>query len=75
MARSKCAKCEALMCVILDIWWMARRYADGRLSYAPDMFNRALDKAIANGLVIGHPDTIADPPSIYAKEGRDSYGH
>ena len=26
-----------------DIIWMARRYADGRKTYAPDMFNRAYD--------------------------------
>ncbi len=24
---------------IKDIVWMARRYADGRMTYAPDMFN------------------------------------
>jgi len=28
---------------IKDIIWRARRYADGRQTYAPDMFNKAYD--------------------------------
>lgn len=29
--------------LISQIIWMARRYADGRRTYAPDSFNRAYD--------------------------------
>ena len=30
--------------LIADIVWMARRYADGRMTYAPSMFNDAYDQ-------------------------------
>ena len=36
-------KKEEIQPWIQDIIWMARRYADGRKTYAPDMFNRAYD--------------------------------
>src|SRR5215217_5979503 len=35
--------------IVRDIHWMARRYADGRLTYAPGMFNDAITKAIDAG--------------------------
>lgn len=38
--------------VIQEISWMARRYADGRQTYAPDMFNDAIKKLDEIGL--GH---------------------
>jgi len=70
MERKKCEKCNELLSVISDIYWMARRYADNRMTYAPGMYNDAIDKAIANGLVIDHPDITAEPkPSIYARQG------
>lgn len=69
--RKECKKCAELMSVIQDIWWMARRYADGRLSYAPGMFNRAINKAMNNGLEC-NPDIVAKPvPSMYAKGGEE----
>lgn len=64
-----CARCKALEQVIVAIWWMARRYADGRKSYAPSMFNDYIDLAIAHQVPLGHPDSIAGPPSFYAKQG------
>jgi hypothetical protein len=49
---------------------MARRYADGRLSYAPGMFNRAIETAMEAGIDLDHPDIVAKPiPSFFAKEG------
>jgi hypothetical protein len=69
MKKKECKTCEALRHVILDIWWMARRYADGRYTYAPSMYNEAINLAIKNGVVILNPDNVAKPPSIYAKDG------
>lgn len=31
--------------IVKEIWWMARRYADGRNTFAPHMFNEAMKKA------------------------------
>ena len=31
---------ESLRAYALDLHWLARRYADFRSSYAPDLFNR-----------------------------------
>lgn len=45
-----CERCTKLTSIILDIHWMARRYADGRRSYAGSMFNEAMDRALALGL-------------------------
>lgn len=33
---------EALCKIVRDTLWMARRYADGRSTYAPNMFNDAV---------------------------------
>lgn len=52
----ECKRCKQLESIILDTHWMARRYADGRKSYAPDMFNRAMDRALALELPL-KPDT------------------
>ena len=35
---------EILRQIIIDTIWMARRYADGRFTYAPEMVNNALDR-------------------------------
>lgn len=43
-------RCRALESIILDIHWMARRYADTRRSYATGLFNRAMDEALDLGL-------------------------
>jgi hypothetical protein len=50
MARSKCQRCTNLENIILDIHWMARRYANDRRSYAPGSFNRTMDRALELGL-------------------------
>lgn len=51
--------------IIANIWWMARRYADGRSSYAPGLFNQCIEKAIANGVKIED-----DNGTIYADDGQ-----
>lgn len=61
-------RCEYLESIILDIHWMARRYADGRMTYAPDKFNRAMIKAITLGIPL-KKDIIVHPPSIFAQDG------
>jgi hypothetical protein len=43
---------EMLENIIRETMWMARRYAHGRSTYAPDQFNKALDQAIDLGLNI-----------------------
>jgi len=32
-------RCRALERIVVDLHWMARRYADGRASYATGLFN------------------------------------
>lgn len=64
----KCKRCKELEQIILDIHWMARRYADGRRSYAVSMFNDAVSKAVEMGLNL-KLDTVVTPPTIYAKDG------
>ena len=51
--------------IVRDIHWMARRYADGRQSYAAGMFNDAVRKAYEAGWL---EHTIADEPA-YARDG------
>lgn len=48
---------EELEKIILDIYWMARRYAHGRQSYAVSQYNDAIHKAIDLGLNI-KPDPV-----------------
>lgn len=38
-------KCQELESIIQDIWWMARRYAHGRQTYAVSDFNNAIRRA------------------------------
>jgi hypothetical protein len=55
--------------VIREISWQAQRYANGRSTYAPCMFNSAIKMLDENGLGDLHkPDTIGDK-SRFAKEG------
>ena len=56
--------------IILDIYWMARRYADGRQSYAVSMYNDAIDLAVKLGVPI-RPDPIAK--SYYAQDGDPNF--
>lgn len=51
-----------------DIWWMARRYADGRKTYAPSMYNEAFDR-VRKWHRPEHPDITASPASFYADDG------
>lgn len=32
--------------IVREIWWMARRYADRRNTFAPHMFNEAIKQAL-----------------------------
>jgi len=50
--------------VVLDTLWMARRYADGRQSYAVGMYNDAAKIAEAGGYAKGEPDG-----TLYALDG------
>lgn len=50
--------------VVRETLWMARRYADGRQSYAVGMFNDAATIAEAGGYAVGEPDG-----TILAKDG------
>ena len=53
--------------IITEISWMARRYADGRGTYAPSMYNVAIKLAVKLGVKIVE-DTIETPPTYLAKE-------
>jgi hypothetical protein len=46
---------------VRDLHWMARRYADGRCSYAPGMFNGRVRDLLAAGLQLGQP--------LFARDG------
>lgn len=63
----KCKRCKELESVIQSIWWMARRYADGRQTYAPHVFNNAMILAQNQGVEFDFPDITCSPPSLYAK--------
>ena len=56
---------QTLKSIITEIWWMARRYADGRSTYAPGLFNQVIDLALKNGVQIGD-----DQGKIYADDGQ-----
>lgn len=58
------AENQQLRWIICEIHWMARRYATGRSSYAPSMYNDAIQVAINLGCNI-KPDQ-ADNDKIYA---------
>ena len=55
---------QQLRRIINEIHWMARRYATGRKTYAPSMYNDAIRAAIDLGCDI-KPDP-ADNDKIYA---------
>jgi hypothetical protein len=59
---------KQLESIILDISWMARRYADGRQTYAVGMYNDAIELAVKLGLPI-QKDIIVNPPSYFAQDG------
>ena len=63
---------KVLLGVIQDIYWMARRYADGRQTYAVSMYNDALIEAMTEGFVprTGSAEGIwaADGDPMFHKE-------
>ena len=48
-----------------DVHWMARRYADGRSSYAPGMYNDALERVMK----FGFKPNECDDGYIWARDG------
>lgn len=54
--------------IIIDTIWMARRYADGRKTYAPAMINDAIDDCIRLGIDIQDDHTLINS-SRYATDG------
>ena len=63
--RSQTKKADTLEKVVIDIQWMAKRYVDGRRTYAVAMYNDAIKKAIDMGL---HFREDCDG-EIFAKDG------
>ncbi len=55
---------DTLRSIIANIWWMARRYADGRSTYVPGSFNQSIDLARMLGVKID-----SDHGEIYAEDG------
>lgn len=62
---------ETLKYILREILWMARRYADGRKTYATLMCNEALNTARRLGVKINPDCTTQDPD--YAVDGM--FGH
>jgi len=56
---------ESLRAYALDLRWMARRYADGRSSYAPSLFNRITRGLLGLGIKL---NPTADG-TIWARDG------
>jgi len=50
--------------IIEETLWMARRYADGRSTYAPETVNKCIDKALEIGIDLSGP-----PEEMYASDG------
>ena len=50
--------------IIRETLWMARRYADGRSTYAPTTVNECIDLALKLGIDLSGP-----PEEMYAKDG------
>lgn len=50
--------------IVRDTLWMARRYADGRSTYAPETVNKCIDLALELGIELNGP-----PEEMYAKDG------
>jgi hypothetical protein len=54
--------------MLIKVLWMARRYADGRCTYAPSDVNQVIDEALNMGLKIDKDPTLDDP--MYARDGQ-----
>lgn len=55
---------EKLRLIVSETLWMARRYADGRSTYAPLVVNECIGKALELGIDMSGP-----PEEIYASDG------
>lgn len=58
-----------LRAIVTDLQWMARRYASGRSSYAPGLYNDLIRQAQLLGMEF-QPDGTEDPPTIWAERSR-----
>ncbi len=56
-----------LRLAILDCWWMARRYADGRSTYAASTYNGHTRKLQALGVPLHQDPTVNG--SVWARDG------
>lgn len=61
---------EQLEKIIVDTIWMARRYADGRMTYAVSMVNDSLALCKELGIEITEDPMLKGNPSV-ATDGRD----
>lgn len=57
-------KNQRLEHIIRETLWMARRYADGRMTYAPETVNKCIDETFELGIDLSGP-----AEEIYAKDG------
>lgn len=55
---------DNLEAMLRQIWWMARRYADGRCTAAPSIVNEVYDKCQKMGIDLGD-----DNGEKYASDG------
>jgi hypothetical protein len=53
--------------IVRDIYWMALRYADGRMTYAVEMCNDAVRKGYEAGWLVPVKGDRATP--LYARDG------
>jgi hypothetical protein len=58
-------RCSQLMRIAIDLHWMARRYADGRCTYAPGMVNNA----VRTLLMFGAELNISGDQTPWARDG------
>jgi hypothetical protein len=63
---NNCKDCAVYKHIIREIWWMARRYAHGRQTYAVSMYNDAIRLAQSKGLKFD-PDPVDG--LVEAKDG------
>jgi hypothetical protein len=63
---------EQLRRMVVDLQWMARRYADGRKTYAPSMVNDITLQALRMGIPIKKAN---EDEEIWAYDGMFGYGN
>jgi hypothetical protein len=63
---------EMLRSIIKETLWMARRYASGRQTYAPAMYNEAAKKAVELGVITAKD--FGEDQEIMAIEPGIEYG-